>query len=249
MILHIPHSSMLIPDDIRRQFILSDDELEKELLSMTDLYTDDLFHPLTKFDTAIIYPVTRLVVDPERFIVDKQEPMSEKGMGVIYTKTAHGKDLRHSITHQERTMLINMFYFWHHDILTNAVESELRINGSALIVDCHSFPSVPLPYEFSQSLDRPDICIGVDSFHTPEELSLECIKSFQEKGYTVRINQPFSGTIVPMPHYLKNKDVQSIMIEVNRSLYMYENTGEKKTKYDKVRSDLESVLEGLCESS
>lgn len=247
MILHIPHSSPLIPDDIRRQFILSDKELEKELLLMTDLYTDDLFSPLDEFDTAIIYPVSRLVVDPERFIVDDQESMSKKGMGVIYTKTAHGQDLRDSITGQERKMLINMFYHWHHNLLTSAVEAELKIHGSALIVDCHSFPSAPLPYEYNQSPDRPDICIGTDSFHTPDVLDKKCIQVFQEKGYSVKLNEPFSGTMISRTHKQKNKDVHSIMIEVNRSLYMDENTGEKKSKYEKIKSDLEIVMGRISE--
>lgn len=92
MILHIPHSSKLIPEDLRRQFVLSDKELERELLLMTDSYTDDLFSSVDENDIAIIYPVSRLIIDPERFIDDNQEPMSEKGMGVVYTKNSNGRD-------------------------------------------------------------------------------------------------------------------------------------------------------------
>lgn len=50
---------------------------------MTDAFTDDLFHFDIPGMQEIIYPVSRLVVDSERFINDEEEPMSEKGMGVI----------------------------------------------------------------------------------------------------------------------------------------------------------------------
>jgi len=43
MILHIPHSFTRIPEDIRKTILLSDHELELELLRMTDAFTEDLF--------------------------------------------------------------------------------------------------------------------------------------------------------------------------------------------------------------
>ena len=36
-------------------------------------------------------------------------------------------------------------------------------------------------------------------------------------------NQPFSRTIVPMKHYRKDQRVQSLMIEINRLLYLGED--------------------------
>ena len=38
-----------------------------------------------------MFPVSRLVVDPERFIAD---PMECVGMGVVYTRTSNGEVLR-----------------------------------------------------------------------------------------------------------------------------------------------------------
>ena len=45
-------------------------------------------------------------------------------------------------------------------------------NNKVLIIDCHSFPKYPLPYELNQQTDRPEICIGTDSFHTSEKLRI-----------------------------------------------------------------------------
>lgn len=40
MILHIPYASFLIPENLRNQILLSDNELAEELLLMTDWFVD-----------------------------------------------------------------------------------------------------------------------------------------------------------------------------------------------------------------
>jgi len=42
-ILHIPHSSNIIPEEERANIMLNDNELADELLKMTDWFTDELF--------------------------------------------------------------------------------------------------------------------------------------------------------------------------------------------------------------
>ena len=61
----------------------------------------------------------------------------------------------------------------------------------------------------------------------------------------VKFNTPFSGSLVPNKYYQKNNLVESLMIEVNRGLYMNEENGEINSNYMKVKSDLSSILEVL----
>ncbi|MBQ3663473.1 MAG: N-formylglutamate amidohydrolase [Clostridia bacterium] len=39
----------------------------------------------------------------------------------------------------------------------------------------------------------------------------------------MEMNRPYSGSMVPLAYYRKDRRVMSLMIEVNRSLYMEEN--------------------------
>ena len=87
-----------------------------------------------------------------------------------------------------------------------------------LIIDAHSFPSVPLPYELNQSPQRPDICIGADPDRTPSWLAWECERQFKACGWSVELNRPFSGALVPAAFYQREPRVVSVMIEVNRAL-------------------------------
>ena len=76
IVLHLPHASTLIPKDLRDDFMLSDEELREELNRITDHATDAIFPGAFPKANAIVFPVSRLVVDPERFSDDSQEPMS-----------------------------------------------------------------------------------------------------------------------------------------------------------------------------
>ena len=209
IILHIPHSSILIPSDC--QFSISKSDLALEIHNMTDHKTDTLF--VLEGARRIVFPVSRLVVDPERFIEDSMESV---GMGVVYTHTADGRPLRH-ISDTDRLDLINTYYHPHHHKLTQMVDACLVQYEDCLIIDCHSFSSHPLPYE--QDTNRPDICIGTCDFHTSEELISSLSEAFSSMGYEVAINSPYSGTIVPLKHYYKDQRVSSVMIEINRKLY------------------------------
>ncbi|WP_348304731.1 N-formylglutamate amidohydrolase, partial [Methanothrix sp.] len=113
---------------------------------------------------------SRLVIDPERFEKDEEEIMASKGMGAVYTKTSYQQILRKDFSAEEKEKLLSAYFRPYHKAVALEVQNTLEQFGRCLIIDCHSFPSKPLPYELDQSSDRPDICIGTDPFHTPEEL-------------------------------------------------------------------------------
>ena len=152
LLLHDPHSSTVIPAGVRDQFVLGDAELELELRLMTDRYVDELFALPADEAATVVYAVSRLVCDPERFERDEDEEMAGIGMGVLYKRTHTGdaaKPLRRELTVEERRTLLDAYYRRHHTRLERAASDALRVHGRCLIVDAHSFPQRPLPYEKS----------------------------------------------------------------------------------------------------
>ena len=213
ILLHIPHASIYIPPEELPRFCPVD--LADEQLKMTDRYCDELF---AGYD-SVVFPVSRLVCDPERFRDDAQETMSKVGMGAIYTKTSSGAPLRR-ISLEERKELLQRYYDPHHARLTAVVEQKLLTHGRCLIVDGHSFHPEPLPYEPDQDSDRPDFCIGTDPYHTPDRLAALAGDFLRREGFSVSLNRPYGGSLVPLKYYQQDRRVSSIMIEVNRKLYM-----------------------------
>ena len=239
MILHIPHSSRVIPESVRDQFVRSDGELFAEVILMTDAFTDELFAAAGA--TVLRFPYSRLVVDVERFRDDADEPMSRSGRGMLYTRTASGLDLRRTLEVQERADLVSI-YEAHHRALSREVSSELVRYGKALIIDCHSFPSQPLPCDADLSVGRPDFCVGTDSFHTPEALAERTALSLRKRGYVAWLDRPYKGTLVPTEFLGKDRRVMSLMVEINRRLYMDELTGMKTGGFDPLKEQLEAIL-------
>ncbi len=244
-ILHIPHSSTCIPREERGDIHLSDGALKVELLRMTDWYTDELFKLSDNIAISVVFPVSRLVVDPERFEDDAQETSSKWGMGVIYTKTSQGHRLRDTPTPQERRRFLASYYRPHHAQLAVCVKNSLKRHNKALVVDCHSFPSMPQPYEENQNAIRPDICIGTDDFHTPNWILKQLLEAFEAEGFICAINSPFCGALVPLDYYQIDKSVSSVMIEVNRGLYLDESSGQKGTHFIEVRNSIQKVVSNL----
>ena len=119
--------STVIPADLRASFLGSDEELSRELLAMTDRYTDELFS--LPGASTVRFPVSRLVVDPERFVDDDAEPMAARGMGVVYTRRSDGQPLRAPLAPKDRQNLIERFYLPHHTKLTAAVGRSLEAHG------------------------------------------------------------------------------------------------------------------------
>ena len=234
MILHIPHSSTEI---LNKELV----NKELELLRMTDHFTDELY--THKNATKVIFGLSRLICDVERFEDDEKEAMSKLGMGICYVKNSFQKLLR-TVTKEEKLSIIESFYRPHHQRLSNEVDGELILKESALIIDCHSFPEVSYPFNSDFKKRRPDICLGTDMFHTPKELLHTVKRFFLEKGYEVQVNSPYSGTMVPLKHYKKDKRVKSIMIEINRRLYMDEE-GFKTEHFYEIQEEISVLLSEL----
>ncbi len=231
LILHIPHSSVNIP--LKDGYVVSDEVLNKEILKLTDWYTDDLFH--SPEEISVIAEFSRVFCDPERFSDDSQETMAKFGMGVLYEKSDAGNIIR-TVSSELRERILKEYYWKHHGKLSNAVAEQLDKFGSALIIDCHSYPSKPFIRDLNKDDNRPDFNIGTDRFHTPQKLIDISKEFFSSKGYSLGIDWPYSGSLVPLEYYQKNKNVESIMLEINRGLYLNEPTNEKSENYREIKN-------------
>ncbi len=241
VILHIPHDSCVIPDDVRSQFLLSNEELEIELQRMTDHFTHALFATPHGDATVVRSPVSRLVVDVERFADDAQEPMAARGMGAIYEVTSHLAPLRRQLSLEERQALMRAWYRPHHERLEAAVAYALEMHGRCLVIDGHSFPGTPLPYENADpAIGRPDICIGSDPYHTSATLERAFVEAFGRGGWRVAVNDPFAGALVPASRYRRDPRVTAVMVEVNRDLYLDPECFEPNSHFNRIAAEIKA---------
>ena len=227
------------------QFVASAEELDREIRLLTDHATDRIFGKAFPLAASVVFPVSRLVVDPERFIDDSQEPMAETGMGVIYTHGTRRQRIRRDLIHMERMCLLRKYYCPHHEGLTWMVQRHLEKHGKCLVLDCHSFPAEALPYEHFPNARRPDICLGTNDFHSPEDLVLEVESKLTQQGFDVARNEPFRGCLVPSRYYRSDRRVRALMIELNRSLYTNDDLSLCEPRLEQLIADLRCLRSSL----
>ena len=237
VLVHIPHSSTVIPAQYKPCFLISPLEIERELLNMTDRYADEL----APWPDRLVFPVSRLVCDVERFRDKKMESMAPRGMWACYTHTSDGKQMKNTSPDHENEVL-SLHYDPHQERLLQMAQERILAHGCCVIVDVHSYPEKPLPYEQSEGADRPDICIGTDGYHTPDGLKHMTAGFFDHQGYSTAFDHPFSGAITPAKMYRREPRLKSVMIEIKRNIYMDEKTGEKTAGFLKLKACIGEYL-------
>lgn len=217
VVIHLPHASTEIPEPVRRGLLLDDVELAAELAAMTDAGTDQVGRLAAGLARTrpwlAVNRFSRLVVDPERF-PDNREEMIAAGMGAVYTRTSTGRQLRAESANGFADLL-DSFYRPYQLALADLVDQRLAAVGRVIIIDLHSYPRDPLPYELHPHRRRPMTCIGVDPHHTPDPLRRAAIDAFSSLGGVV-VDEPFAGCYIPLGHYRRVPAVSGVMIEMRR---------------------------------
>ena len=223
IVLNIPHAGVRGLGSIKCDNKVN---LLAEVRKWTDWYTDLIFIP-EKNDRIkhIIADYSRFAVDVERLLDDPQE---KKGQGIIYTKY-NGQE--RYVSEKERIRLM-AYYYDYIDRLKS------MLSEHSLLIDCHSFPS---------DMSDVDICIGYnEDWSKPTDFVIDLVvESFKQHGYKVGINAPFSNAIAPETGYTYN----SIMIELNKRVYLNEQTLDFNDNAPKLREQLASLYSLLLRYS
>ncbi len=234
--IHIPHDSTVIPPAELVDFVVSEEALMRELMRLTDWHTAALYAEGVPADEIVRAEVSRLLVDVERFADDRLERCAAVGMGATYVKTCAGNPLR-ELSAARRAELLDRYYWPHHRRLDEAAAERLARFGRCVILDAHSFPTGQLPTQVAFSAPL-EIGIGTQPGHTSPELRALAEDFFRAHGFTVGVDIPFSGAIVPNRFFGVEPRVQSVMIEVRRDLYMDQGTCERHDGFARIQAVL-----------
>ncbi len=238
LLFHIPHASVTFPF---REGFTRPELIAPEVAKLTDHFTDQIFACDGVEQLAADF--SRVFCDVERFYPDELEPMAQKGMGFYYTHTDDGIEFREEDPWKQR--VYQDFYVPHHHRLEELVNRRLTAYGQCLLLDGHSFSQVPFFREPDQDPERPDICLGTLPFHTPSWLSQSATEVFTEANLTVALNRPYAGSIVPLRFLDKEPKVFSLMIEINRRLYLDHNQQPRPGQIQALRGLVEKLVKRI----
>jgi len=220
---------LAIPHAVRRfqaELWSNPRSVEADADRWTDWYTDELFtmgitsHRIA----AVIGEVSRFDCDLERLIDD---PLELEGRGILYSKS-HSHATRSLTAAQQE------------DFLRHWCNYRERLRGDlvpqSLLIDCHSFPS---------SIADIDICIGFnnDTSRPADETLRRIEQHFRQLGFSVGINTPYSNSIAPEVGF----QYESVMIEVNKRLYLCEQNFILLPSAERVKQSLKILYRHLLE--
>ncbi len=235
IILHIPHSSSALPSCC--EGLTVDDRL------LIDYFTDELFSPDDDTHiTPVVFPLCRIFCDVERL---PHDPLEAKGLGISYMdiRTLDSEDKMRK--HYDDEHKAFRLYSEHHERMSQLIiEKTSSYGDKVLLIDCHSFSSRPNRLNpNAQETSGIDICIGYnDDESNPRTYVLDTVKNhFLTCGYNVAVNTPFSNSKT----FSTPASYHSLMIEVNKRLYMDEDTGERIETFSSLRRDICSLYTRL----
>ena len=232
ILLHIPHASTRFPEDSNYSF----SDLDEDEVLLIDYYTDELFAPEqeTEHIHSSIFYYCRFWCDAERLIND---PLEKDGMGFCYDRFIWNSNVFPIRSFNKKEEAFRL-YLDHHSSIARKL---LNMGKGTLLIDCHSFSSHP-----NLLCSNPpdiDICIGFNEDTTrPSNVVVgNIVQHFSSLGYKVGINTPFSNSKT----FETPVEYHSVMIELNKCLYMNEETLEKTDGFDSLKQDIQSLYPKL----
>ena len=232
-----------------------------DLRTSEDSFVGELFYS-TKFFNCLLmeakFPRTfidlnrsHLELDPRLISGDFRFDKTARnmaGMGVIPRISGNGKEIYSKpIFAKDAIKRLESFYFPYHSHLYNLLlESKKRL-GYAVLFDCHSMPS-KLNLEFSNSKynNDPDIILGdLNGTSCSSFLVSEVKAIFEKHNFFVTKNHPFSGGYITKQYGNPSNAIHVIQIEINKKLYMDENSIKKNKNFENFRIKLTSIIEEL----
>ena len=232
---------------------------ENILMYDVDRFADRLYKPaLDQYQIPrVTTPYHRYVVDCNRWISDvdadsvegSHHPSGEYPTGLHWRQTTGGYILlKKPLTQQTHQKLVKKYYnCFFEDV--DALFKQLKSKKAEKIyhLDIHSMPSKGTQVHRDPGKLRSDIVIGDIYGKTSSPQWTEQVKSaYQAQGFTVSLNTPYiGGTIIEKYGHLQQGH-QSLMIEINRNLYMDENTKQWiPEKAEPVQQKLISIISNI----
>ncbi|MOA05080.1 N-formylglutamate amidohydrolase [compost metagenome] len=132
--------------------------------------------------------------------------------------------------------------------MAKAIDAAHARHGYSIHINCHSMPAVAASHAtLHPGLVHADFVIGDrDGSTSDPRLSQHICVFLRERGYSVDYNHPYKGVELVRRYGNPSDNRHSIQIEINRKLYMDEQTlAMDQAGYLRLTADLQALVENL----
>jgi N-formylglutamate amidohydrolase len=265
LVLASPHSGDRYPADFLKMA-----RLDRATLRLSeDCYVDELIAAGPNFGAPVLKALfPRVYVDanreafeldpvmfedqlPEAAITDS--PRVAAGLGSIPRLAANDREIYgRKLPFAEAEQRIARCYRPYHQALSALMQETRERFGGCLLIDCHSMPSVggtPVGSwgERDPRRARVDFVLG-DCFGAScaDAVTAAAEAHLRKDGAHVRRNNPYSGGYVTQHYGRPSEGIHVLQIEINRSIYMDEQTLERLPQFQEIKQRLERLIAMLA---
>jgi N-formylglutamate deformylase len=171
------------------------------------------------------------------------------GKGLIWKFTDEGVPIYdRQLPAAELLQRIERCWKPYHAAVERAIDAAHVRHGYSIHINCHSMPSVAASHAtLHPGLVHADFVIGDRDGSTSSPALSERICAFlRERGYSVDYNHPYKGVELVRRYGKPAEHRHSIQIEINRKLYMNEQTLDlDQAGYLRLTTDLKALVEQL----
>ncbi len=257
IVLSSPHSGR----DFPQEFLQNSCRSESELRSSEDSFVDALIIDASNAGIPLIsMNIPRTFVDVNRDKIEIDDSMffdkvpsvdavgsrrCRVGLGVIHRIVAQNKPIYDGlISYQEVLERIKFVYEPYHKRLKQLIDKCQKKFGFCLLVDCHSMPSKIC--NIMNEVKPVEFCISnLFDESCPEQISQFIGSLLSQKGYRVEFNRPYAGAFITFNYCQPRKNIHTLQLEINRSLYMDEFVYKKNDNFQTISTNISESLIAL----
>jgi N-formylglutamate deformylase len=256
LVLDSPHSGEHYPEDF-------DHAPPRSVVRLAeDTHVARLYRAAPRFGATLIeanFP--RSYIDANRSLDDLDPAMLEgpwpvplaasrktqQGIGLLWRVARGGAPMyTRKLTLGEVQSRIDDWYRPYHAALDNEIENVHRRFGAIWHINCHSMPAIGDANADDPGRARADFVLGDrDGTTCAAGFTAFVAETLRGLGYSVAINDPYKGVEIVRRHGRPALGRHSLQIELNRRLYMDEETLLPNSSYSRLEGDLERLLDAL----
>ena len=257
IIFNSPHSGSVYPDEF-----LSASRIDLPALRRSeDSFMDELIGGLSDRGFPIVrvnFPRSYIDVNREPYELDPRmftgrlpsfantrSMRVAGGLGTIPRVVGDGQEIyRERLSVDDALARIEVLYKPYHRALRRLINKAHQAFGTAVVVDCHSMPSIGVSRDEPR---RPDVVIG-DRYGTScAPLLADVIEETMSRlGYSVGRNKPYAGGFITEHYGNPASGLHTVQLELNRAIYMDERRRERSARFAQVASDFIILAEVLA---
>lgn len=253
LILTSPHSGNYYPefykDNLLTPLNLCHSIEDMYVNEFIEDFAQDIDVHLSKYSRAVI-DLNRNIMELDRDLIcneikfDTFETLKVKsGIGLIPTQTLEGKiNFKNKFTYQQFKFLKEDVYHKWHNLLNESINNKLSMFDRVFIIDFHSMPS--------QNNDSclSDFILGNINGLSCRESEIDFISNEIRKfGYTVDLNNPYSGGYITKNYYDKTRNIETLQIEINKKLYMNEMDFAKTSNFYLLKGNIKEIIKNFIQ--